>query len=173
MIPDVSAMVNIKEFGFTGDVFSINKQKLKRQPNGKFSCDQCEYQSVTRNGIKRHKDGVHLGLKYKCSECSIEYSTEKQVKAHVISVHNGEFYNCHICEKKFEQPAVLSQHIKRLHEGVRNYSKCKECDKTFKHGAGLSYHIQKEHRDETHPCDQCNYEAKVLKNLGLHKKRKH
>ena len=166
-----SLVENIKEFGHEGDFFSISKPKLKRQNNGKFACDQCKFEAVTRYDIKRHKNGVHLGLKYKCTECTIEYANEDQIKSHIDSVHNGNFSICNLCEMKFEQPRNLKSHMKRIHEGVVN--KCKECDKTFKNSSGMNYHVQKEHRDVTHACNQCKYTTKVRKNLKYHKERRH
>ena len=170
-IKNESLIENIKEFGHEGDFFCINKPKLKRQNNGKFACDQCKFEAVTRYDIKRHKNGVHLGLKYKCTECTIEYANEDQIKAHIDFVHNGNFNICNICEMKFEQPRNLKTHIKRIHEGL--VIKCKECDKTFRNSSAMNYHVQKEHRDVTHACDQCKYSTKVRKNLKYHKERKH
>ena len=170
-IKNESIVENIKEFGHEGDFFCINKPKLKRQSNGKFACDQCKFEAVTRYDIRRHKNAVHLGLTYKCSECTTEYKNEDQIKAHIDSVHNGNYNICNICEMKFEQPRNLKQHIKRIHEGLK--SKCKECGKTFKNTAGITYHVQKEHRDVTLSCDQCVYTTKVRQNLKFHKKRRH
>ena len=158
----------LKDTGYDGELLSINMPKIQRQSNGKYSCDQCEYEAVRRGCIKRHKESVHLGAKYKCNECTVEYGTEYQIKHHINSVHNGQFFICDICEKKFNQPGTLNIHKKRVHEGLRD--KCKECDKTF---TDLAFHVQREHRNETFPCDQCKYIAKVPKYLKWHKKRKH
>ena len=158
----------IKESGYDGSLLSIHMPKIQRQSNGKFSCDQCEYEAVRRNDIKRHKESVHLGLKYKCNECTIEYCSEYQVKAHINSVHNGILYECNLCEKKFTQPGNLNVHKTRVHKGKRY--KCKECDKSV---TGQVYHVHKEHRNDIYECDQCKYKAKVLQNLRLHKQRKH
>jgi len=165
---DESSIDNLKECGYDGSLLSINMPKIQRQINGKFSCDQCEYEAVRRDDIKRHKDSVHLGLKYKCNECTIEYCSEYQVKAHINSVHNGILYDCNLCEKKFTQPGNLNIHKKKVHEGKKY--KCKECDKSV---TGLVYHVQKEHRNNIYECDLCKYKAKVFQNLRLHKKRKH
>merc|ERR1712179_249696 len=166
-----SLLENIKEIGHEGDFFCINKPKLKRQNNGKFACDQCKFEAVTRYDIKRHKNGVHLGLKYKCTECTIEYANEDQIKSHIDSVHNGNFNICNLCGMKFEQPRNLKSHIKRIHEGL--VSKCKDCDKTFKNTSCMNYHVQKVHSDITLSCDQCKYTTKVRKNLKNHIERRH
>ena len=163
-----SGMDKIKESGYDGVDFSINVPKIQRQSNGKFSCDQCKFESVRRGEIKRHRDSVHLDVKYKCSECTIEYASKWQVKAHITSVHNGESYNCKLCEKKFIQPGTLNLHIRRDHKGLK--SKCKECDGSFRN---LAYHVKKEHRNITYPCDQCKYISKTSGNLKSHKNRKH
>ena len=63
---------NIKGAGYEDDGLLISKSLLKRQLNGKFSCDQCDYQSVVRGAIIRHKEAIHLGIKYSCDECPKE-----------------------------------------------------------------------------------------------------
>ena len=168
---DESFIAKIEESGYKGDFLSINKPKIERQANGKFSCDQCEYESVRRNSIKRHTDAVHLGIKFQCNECQIEYSSDDQIKAHINSVHNGEFYECDQCNKKFEQPRTLHLHVKFSHEGRK--TKCNECDKTFSSTSGLSYHVRKDHKGFRYPCDQCKYQAKTRSYLKIHQQAKH
>ena len=63
---------NIKGAGYEDDGLLISKSLLKRQLNGKFSCDQCDYQSVVRGAIRRHKEAIHLVIKYSCDECPKE-----------------------------------------------------------------------------------------------------
>ena len=164
-----SDMLTNKEY--EGDFLKIDKQKLERQENGKFACNRCEFQSVRRSDVKRHRDSVHLCVKYKCNECTMEYTSKAQVNAHVDSAHRGQVNQCEQCNKIFSHPNSLRFHVRQSHEGLETI--CKECNKDFQTYGRLNYHIRKEHKGLRYSCDQCEHQAATISNLKTHKEGKH
>ena len=125
---------NIKETGYKDDNLSISKSLMKRLENGKYACDQCDYQSVYRRGVKRHQEMIHLNVRHSCDECPKEYKDESKLKMHKKSAHEGIFYQCDLCNKTYSHHASLLQH-ERDHQGIN--TNCTLCKKSFGTANGL------------------------------------
>ena len=162
--PDFAS--KIIETGYEGHGLLINKSLLKRLPNGKFPCGQCDYQSVRKIGVKRHEDAVHLGIKYDCNECPKAYSNQDELKLHKKSAHEGVFYQCEQCNKTFPQHKTLLLH-EREHQGI--VTKCTQCEKSFNNVTALNYHINKQHEGLKYVCDLCNFKTKKIFRFKEHK----
>jgi hypothetical protein len=162
--PDIAK--KIMETGYEGDGVLINKSLLKRQPNGKYPCDQCDYQSVHKRSVRRHQDAVHLGIKHSCDECPKEYCDPYELKCHKQSAHEGVFYQCEQCNKTFPAHRTLLQH-EREHQGIN--TKCTQCEKSFKNVTSLNYHVTKEHDGLKHVCDLCGFRTNRIFRLKEHK----
>ena len=156
----------IKETGYEGDGLLINKSLLKRQANGKYPCDQCDYQSVVRSGVRRHQEAVHLGIKHPCNECPKEYCNSSELKCHIKSAHEGVFYQCDQCNKTFSQHKILLLH-EREHQGI--ITKCTQCGQNFKNVTALNYHVHKLHDGLKHVCDMCDFRTNRIHRLKEHK----
>ena len=152
--------------GYEGDNLLINKSLLKRQPNGKYPCDQCDYQSVVRSGVRRHQERVHLGIKYSCDECTKKYGDPYDLRIHKQSAHEGVFYKCEQCGKTFPQHKTLLLH-EREHQGID--TKCTQCEKSFQSTFALNYHVNKLHDGLKHVCDLCDFRTNRIYRLKEHK----
>ena len=53
----------------------------------KFSCDQCEYRTHNMGHMKKHKLGIHEGVKYPCNYCGSRYTTPDNLRAHRNKMH--------------------------------------------------------------------------------------
>ena len=82
----------------------------QKKDNGKYACDQCEYESVFRRAIKRHQDAIHIGIKHACNECPKEYTDVYDLKNHKKSVHQGLYFQCDQCNKTFSRQKLLLRH---------------------------------------------------------------
>ena len=156
----------IMDSGYVGEGLVIGKSLLKRQPNGKFPCDQCDYQSVARSHVKRHKEGVHFGIKHSCDECAKEYFDLYELRIHKKSAHEGVLYQCEQCNRTFPHPKTLQTHEKE-HQG--SVTKCTRCEKSCTTVGSLRHHIIKHHDGLKHVCDQCEFKTKRLQSLKEHK----
>ena len=158
------------ESGYEGEGLLINKSVWKRQPNGKFPCDQCDFQSAERRHVQRHINTVHLGIKHACDECSKEYGDPHELKLHKKSAHEGVYYECGQCNKTFSLHRRLLQH-EREHAGIN--TKCTQCDISFKSLNTLNYHVLKYHDGLKYVCDICGFRARKIFKLKEHKGTMH
>ena len=122
------------------------KKKDRRElvrVNGKYACNQCDYQAIQQVHLKTHIESKHEGVKYACDQCDYQASRQDHLKTHIESKHNGIRYVCDKCDYQASWKIQLKTHIESQHEGVK-YS-----------------------------CDQCDYQAKQRNNLYTHIKSKH
>ena len=164
--PDVIKEIMETGCGYEGDGLLINKSLLKRQPNGKYPCDQCDYQSVYRRGVRRHKEAVHLGIKHPCNECPKEYGDLYDLRMHKKAAHEGVVYQCDQCNKTYSQRKNLLQH-EREHQGIN--TKCTQCEKSFETTMALYHHVNKEHDGLKYVCDMCEFRTNRVYRFKEHK----
>ena len=160
----------IKEEGFEDESLLISKSLLKRQPNGKFPCDLCEYQSVFRRGVRRHQEAVHLGIKHACDECPKEYGDLNNLKINKKSAHEGVFYQCDQCNKTYSKHSTLLVQ-ERDHQGIN--TDCVQCEKSFKTSMALYYHVKTQHGDSKYNCNLCDYKTNRKHGLKDHNSKIH
>jgi hypothetical protein len=164
-IGDSTNTRKIKEEGFEDESLLISKSLLKRQPNGKFPCDQCEYQSVFRRGVRRHQEAVHLGIKHACDACPKEYADLNDLRMHKKNAHEGVSYQCDQCNKAYSVHKNLLKH-ERDHQGIN--TSCNICEKSFITSNALSHHVRKQHDGYRYICNFCDFKAKRKFNLKEH-----
>ena len=57
---------------------------------GKYTCNQCNYQSIHKHNLKSHVEIYHEGMVHKCPKC----------RWHMKSTHDDVKYDCSECEFK-------------------------------------------------------------------------
>ena len=58
---------------------------------------------------------------YKCETCDKEFKNNNGLKKHFNTVHEGlKNYKCYFCESFFGTPHRLKCHMKRVHEEEKN-----------------------------------------------------
>ena len=70
----------------TGTYHFLNLSS-KDKDTGRYSCDECNYQTVNATNLKRHKVGKHAGIKFPCVECDGQFSSRDNLKRHCQSKH--------------------------------------------------------------------------------------
>ena len=99
--------------------------KLVHEGNKWFKCNLCEYETVQKSTLDRHKISVHEGIKtgikaFKCNMCEFETAQKSNLNRHKISVHEGiKPFKCSFCDFKAARKTTLKQHIKGVHEGIK------------------------------------------------------
>ena len=161
---------NSQKEGHGDSSILITKTLSKREANGKFSCDQCSYQSVYRRGVKRHQDAIHLGIKHSCDECPKEYGDTQKLKLHKENTHEGFSYECDQCEKVYGTHMNLRQH-EREHQGIGTI--CPRCEESFNTTNALYQHVRKQHDGIKYKCNLCDFGAKRKFNLKEHLSTSH
>ena len=94
-------------------------------------CNKCSYATDSKSELKRHENGVHLGLKpYKCDFCSYPSSYKSELKRHTRVKHASKPHPCRDCSSAFEEKSELSRHKVENHwtENQLVLIKCDSCD---------------------------------------------
>ena len=130
----------------------------------KYPCDQCDYKSKRKTGLKRHHESVHDGIKYVCQECGYNATQISHLQKHKQSVHDGVTYDCPQCDYKATQKGNLQTHIKSVHDGVK-YD-CQQCYYKATKKSHLQTHIKSVHSNE-------KFETSWKGHLYAHMKLKH
>jgi len=55
---------------------------------GKYSCELCEYTSISLSNFTKHVKSKHLGIRFPCPQCEYQSSDQSNLKKHIKSCHN-------------------------------------------------------------------------------------
>ena len=83
--------------------------------NLKYHCDKCTYVSSTKDGLKRHLDFVHEGLKVICDQCSKIYASLSALRRHTAIEHRGKLSTCDMCDYQSKSSDSLKNHKLKRH----------------------------------------------------------
>ena len=108
---------------------------------------------------------------FMCRDCEAKFKGPDGLKRHIDSIHNGVRYGCEKCGNQYSQMSSLSAHQRRAHEGLR--FACDRCDSTYSGKGALRQHQQSKHEGVRFECDQCDYKAMYKHDLKFHKKNMH
>ena len=92
------------------------KSYFDRNNDGKYSCDECDFQTKNVSNLRIHKTGKHDGIKFECDQCDRQFSTKTNLQTHKYSKHEGKRYSCEQCKFESSHPASLSQHKAKMHK---------------------------------------------------------
>ena len=63
-----------------------------------FSCDQCQYKTMTKALLNIHQNNLHQDMKYTCNTCGHQTASKGGLRSHQQVVHDGKKYPCRECE---------------------------------------------------------------------------
>ncbi|XP_070574164.1 zinc finger protein ZFAT-like [Ptychodera flava] len=152
-------------------------------------CQQCDYATHHADGLKRHMESVHSGIKYKCAECGLETASKYYLKIHMKKHIDGKHFNCSLCDYSTTEESDIRNHISDIHPemtasdlevimggkarlkskiGRRPY-KCPYCGKLFHRGsADLKRHIWAHKGITPFRCQLCGHGTRSKSNLKAH-----
>lgn len=95
------------------------QRHLNKDEREKFSCDECDFVSISKMSLKTHKRMEHLGQK--------------------------KIYTCQ-CGKTFTQSSSFYTHLRVVHDKIKNHvCSFKDCNKAFAEKCQLKNHVKSVH----------------------------
>ena len=134
----------------------------------KFSCENCDYKTISENYLKIHNIYVHTGdnLKKEPAEDGIDEELEKLLQ-------DDDEKEADQNEMEADEPTGL---VNRNHQNDLkniNSNQCPGCDKTFAYTCRTIAHFKSVHLKERFPCELCSSKFASIYMLRSHMKSKH
>ena len=168
----------------------------KLQGDKPYLCGECGSRFSTEDGLERHINYQHRGVKTQCDQCDKSFSDKHKLKRHINMKHTGTLVfpcdycekkligknslkkhlfshvdptiQCHICPHKSRSNYALKRHIEVVHGEKKFY--CNHCEAKFTVKGVFMRHVRIKHTSERNfPCPECEYKAKSKSNLEIHK----
>ena len=146
-----------------------------------YRCGYCETRCETKQGLKKHVDNKHLGIKFQCSQCEFH---GYEIRKHML-IHSEGRHVCDVCGHKSRERKELKYHFLTQHTGkgkpkrrertnkttkaLKQESVCNQCDFKCRDKGYLKQHILTVHEGKRYSCDKCNHIAKYPGNLQKHR----
>ena len=162
---------------FKCDMFNCKGRKTMHAKSVHFStidkninCDECDFKTLSINGLSGHKGKEHPRAKimietksdeifpktkkyvYPCTFCDYKGSSTQGVRKHESSVHLNIRFKCDTCEYKARTKEDLQRHIRSVHDKVK--IKCDLCDFETT-SRTLSSHKAAKHMNLIYFCSDC------------------
>ena len=138
-----------------------------------YQCDICNAHYTLKKSLKNHKK-LHTGQlqKLSCENCEYETYSRQCLNWHKKNNHIPKIFSfdCKVCPKVFAKESLLNSHIKRQHHQRIKTIKCKSCDKAFQYQTQLRKHTESVHLGLKKECDICKGQ---FSDLNRHKMRAH
>jgi hypothetical protein len=101
------------KYGLRTHIMGVHKRNLE----GLFKCDKCDYTAVSDQSVKLHNEAVHIkSVKYHCSQCNYFGYRKDVLKNHINSVHKKLVrHHCDHCEMGFYHKRDKIKHMEKLH----------------------------------------------------------
>lgn len=108
-------------------------------------CDQCDYQSYTRDNLSKHWRRQHSNAKpVKCNYCEKSFKNidtrRSHIKDHHSSTSTDKPFICNICNKAFKRSVHLQRH-QMLHSGEKPFG-CTICDYRTNQRSNVTIHMK-------------------------------
>ena len=164
------------ECGFQTGKKSNLKVHIESVHEGKrHFCNQCGYQATTEGHLNRHKRSSHNAT-YHCELCNFQSLQKIDVIKHKYAIHEGQKFYCDLCDYQASRRTHLKKHHERQHSEM-TYS-CELCEFETKASADFRTHLRVEHNQinsevKRFPCSDCDYIAARKTHLKSHQQRKH
>ena len=131
----------------------------------RFPCDKCDYKAFSKSGLKLHKESIHEGVRYRCDQCEHIAKNDQSLRYHKRSKHSVIKHLCDQCDYEAPTVGALKQH-KAKHDSFRYH--CDQCDFGAVQMGHLKQHKASTHQGIRYPCDHCDYAAKSKESLKKH-----
>jgi uncharacterized Zn-finger protein len=142
---------------------TVKSSRIKHQ------CGVCLKEFGSPKDLKRHMDGVHLGVKFDCLECDYQATRKSNLTQHINTVHRGiHKFKCDQCENSFTASRSLARHIQSVHSKIRFVCTFQGCDNSYSRQGDLNNHIKSFHEGQEHRCDQCGKVLSAERSLKKH-----
>ena len=152
----------------TKEGFLFHSRKFHK--NQFYSCDQCDYKSLSKRLFKGHYIN-HSSLNIKCDQCLFTTSSHQNLEKHQEGQHQGRTYTCDKCDYWATHSSSVFKHKQRKHDGIRH--QCDQCEYQATTMSDLKIHQRSKHEGIKFSCDQCEYTATFKRTLQSHKKAIH
>ena len=123
-----------------------------QQTNQKISCENCDYVSKSKHGLRKHMQSVHQGLS--CDQCNFNAVTKTDLKLHVETSHKID----EVQKEDLEVKQVKT--IKRKYEHDNLPTRKKSKDDSISKNIEIS-------------CEECDYKTHGKRSLNNHTKKVH
>ncbi|KAG7169702.1 zinc finger protein 665-like [Homarus americanus] len=131
----------------------------------KIECVHCGKKYVREEAYNQHISKAP----YNCSLCDASLGCEFKLKIHVRYQH-GQCV-CEFCGRSFKKNSLI-HHIKVVHKEA--CVQCPHCPKKFAYRSKMLSHVDSSHTvEKKYKCNQCNYAARTVNTLNLHRRRYH
>ncbi|XP_031633938.1 zinc finger protein 239-like [Contarinia nasturtii] len=152
------------------DRFLLPEQKELHEKDCKtirFECDQCDFVTLIKHSMERHRR-EHLEEKpYKCEHCSKRFTQFAYLTSH-LPTHAKQFpFNCSRCFIGFSLESQKNEHEIWCN---RNGYKCATCGYVTLNKKDITRHKRKHTKEKPNHCDQCDRGFTNLIALKEHRK---
>ena len=136
-------------------------------------CALCTMNYPNKASLKKHKDAKYQKITFLCEICNVKFSSKGSLKSHQKTHREERAFICELCNAQFNFSNSLKVHTNKNHGGSAgsNIHTCSICTKEFHSPGGLQRHEKAIHQGIRYPCSICPHEAKVKKELQVHKRR--
>ena len=143
----------------------------------------CEFGFNSKQGLRRHVEAVHHGVKIRkpkrpqvCQICGQVLESNASLKKHLMRHERQgkeKGFKCDVCGSAFYEELHLNRHKLRHQEDREKSCTCEKCGKSFHTKASLRTHLVTHSDDRKYQCQMCPYTAKLPSTLRSHKRNIH
>uniref|UniRef100_A0A1I8PGM5 C2H2-type domain-containing protein n=1 Tax=Stomoxys calcitrans TaxID=35570 RepID=A0A1I8PGM5_STOCA len=117
---------------------------------------------------------VRFMVAVKCAECTDCFVCYNEYRQHFRLQHPHKEFHFECCQRKFKSQSKVVEHL-LLHNDPEAF-KCRACCKSFATNSSLYRHMAMAHADsldQKYACEYCDKAFITLKNLNVHRTKKH
>ena len=178
-----------------------NLDKTNEIQQGSTSCNNCEYETRSRDKLQKHQQALHEGIKYSCELCDFQSGWQHSIGGHIQSQHSDKNqarrkystkkFKCGLCDYIATKLIKIQRHMQKIHEEntVKFVCDVPECNYRSMKTEGIVFHQRKKHKlennvfvtsvnsskatTEANKCDDCEYVFKTKEGFLFHSRKNH